>query len=126
MTTQDPLIMATTRLIDILQAENTELQSLDFKAAGRLLVAKQAATADLTAAQAGALFAPPGLQPLAQQLNALAEQNHLLLERAISVQRRVLGTVVRAAQAVEPDPQYGPAGTQPVRVVAAVALRANA
>lgn len=123
---QDPLTKATTRLIDILQAENTELQSMDFKAAGRLLAAKQAATADLTAAQAGALFAPAGLQILATQLNALAEENRGLLERAISVQRRVLGTVVRAAQVVEPKPQYGPGGTQPVRTISAVALRANA
>lgn len=124
--TQNPLIKATARLIDILQAENTELQSMDFKAAGRLLLAKQAATADLTAAQAGALFAPAGLQILATQLNALADKNRGLLERAISVQSRVLGTVVRAAQAVEPEPQYGPGGTQPVRAIPAVALRANA
>jgi hypothetical protein len=123
---QDPLTKAATRLVDILQAENAELQAMDFKAAGRLLVAKQAATAELTAAQAGALFAPAGLQTLAQQLNELADENRLLLERAIAVQRRVLSTVVRAAQTAAPEPLYGPAGTQTVRPATALALRANA
>jgi hypothetical protein len=123
---EDLLTKATIRLVDILQAENTELQAMDFKAAGRLLMAKQAATADLTAAQASTLFAPAGLQALAQRLNELADENRLLLERAIAVQRRVLSTVVRAAQTVAPEPQYGPSGTQAARSVGAVALRANA
>jgi hypothetical protein len=123
---EDRLTKATIRLVDILQAENTELQAMDFKAAGRLLMAKQAATADLTAAQASTLFAPAGLQALAQRLNELADENRMLLERAIAVQRRVLSTVVRAAQTVAPEPQYGPSGTPAIRSVAAVALRANA
>ena len=123
---EDRLTKATIRLVDILQAENTELQAMDFKAAGRLLMAKQAATADLTAAQADTLFAPVGLQALAQRLNELADENRMLLERAIAVQRRVLSTVVRAAQTVAPEPQYGPSGTTAIRSVAAVALRANA
>jgi hypothetical protein len=123
---EDPLTKATTRLVDILQAENTELQAMDFKAAGRLLMAKQAATAELTAAQASTLFAPAGLQALAQRLNELADENRMLLERAIAVQRRVLSTVVRAAQTGAPEPQYGPTGTPAIRSVAAMALRANA
>jgi hypothetical protein len=126
MTNQDPLTKATIRLVDILQAENTELRAMDFKAAGRLLMAKQAATADLTAAQAGALYAPAGLQALAERLNELADENRDLLERAIAVQRRVLSTVVRAAQTIAPDPHYGPSGTHAARAVSAVALRANA
>jgi hypothetical protein len=124
--TQDALTQAATRLVDILQAENAELQAMDFKAAGRLLMAKQAATAELTAAQAATLHAPAGMRQLAQRLNELADENRKLLERAIAVQRRVLGTVVRAAQTAASEPQYGPAGTPATRSVSAVALRANA
>ena len=124
--TKDALTQAATRLVDILQAENTELQAMDFKAAGRLLTAKQAATAELTAAQAATLYAPAGMRQLAQRLNELADENRRLLERAIAVQRRVLGTVVRAAQTATAEPQYGPAGTPAARSVSAVALRANA
>jgi hypothetical protein len=124
--TQDALTQAASRLVDILQAENAELQAMDFKAAGRLLTAKQAATAELTAAQAATLYAPAGMRLLAQRLNELADENRKLLERAIAVQRRVLGTVVRAAQTATPEPQYGPAGTPAPRSVSAVALRANA
>jgi hypothetical protein len=122
----DALTEAATRLADVLAAENTALQATDFAAAGRLLSAKQAATADLTAAQAGALYAPPGLSALALRLNELADENRRLLERAIAVQRRVIGTVVRAAQITLPEPQYGPAGSPAARPIAAMALRANA
>ena len=102
------------------------MRALDFKAAGRLLTAKQAATADLTAAQAAGLYAPAGLQALAARLNELAEENRVLLERAIAVQRRVLGTVARAVQTTAPEPHYGRTGTATSRPSAAVAIRANA
>ena len=122
----DALTTAAVRLSDVLQAENTALLALDYAAAGRLLPDKRAATAELSAAQAGALFAPDGLQALALRLNALADENKTLLERAIIVQRRVLGTVAQATQAAAPEPQYGPAGsTLAVRPIP-VALRANA
>lgn len=122
----DALIEAATRLADVLQAENATLVAMDFPAAGRLLEAKRAATAALGAAQAQALFAPPGMPALAARLTALADDNRRLLERAIVVQRRVLGTVARAAQTALPEPQYGPGGTLAARAAAAMALRANA
>ena len=123
---EDALTKATIRLVEILEAENAELRALDFKAAGRLLGAKQAATAELTAAQAAALHTQVGLQDLAGRLNALAEENRVLLERAITVQSRVLSTVARAAQAAAPEPHYGPSGKHPVRTMPAMAIRANA
>ena len=122
----DALTRAALGLAEVLQAENTALKALDFAAAGRLLTAKEAATAALTAAQAATLFAPPGLRAIALQLNVLADENRLLLERAIAVQRRVLGAVARAAQTASPEPYYGPGGARAVRPMAAVALRADA
>jgi hypothetical protein len=123
---QDPLTVAATSLADILLAENTALRAMDFAAAGRLLSAKQSVTADLTAAQASSLYAPPGMRALALRVTELAEENRQLLERAIAVQRRVLGTVARAVRTSAPEQQYGPAGARPVRALAAVALRADA
>ena len=123
---EDALTKAAIRLVEILEAENTELRALDFKAAGQRLGDKQAATAALTTAQAAVPRTPGALEDLARQLNALAEENRVLLEGAITVQRRVLSTVARAAQAAAPEPQYGPSGKHPVRTMPAMAIRANA
>lgn len=125
MMTNHSLIEAAVRLADILAAENAALVAMDLAGAGRLLAEKQAATASLSAAQAATLFAPAGMKEAASRLNDLADENRRLLERAIAVQKRVLGTVARAAQTANPQPQYGPGGAF-VRSPTPWALRANA
>jgi hypothetical protein len=124
--TTNTLIDAAVRLADILAAENVALVAMDLAGAAKLLGEKQAATANLSAAQAATLFAPAGMKEVAGRLNDLADENRRLLERAIAVQKRVLGTVARAAQTANPQPQYGPGGVFAVQAPAAWALRANA
>ncbi len=126
MMTSNTLIEAAVRLADILAAENAALVAMDLAGAAKLLGDKQAATADLTAAQAATLFAPAGMKEVAGRLSDLADENRRLLERAIAVQKRVLGTVARAAQAANPQPQYGPGGAFAARTPTPWALRANA
>jgi flagellar biosynthesis/type III secretory pathway chaperone len=88
----DERLEAAQRLVDLLRQENEALKRLDFPAAVALLGAKEAALADLEK--------PPQLpmiQPaLAQRLGELAEENQVLLERAIAVQSRVVRIVARA------------------------------
>ncbi len=124
--TTHTLIDAAVRLADILTAENAALVAMDLAGAAKLLEEKQAATANLSAAQAATLFAPAGMREVAGRLNDLADENRRLLERAIAVQKRVLGTVARAAQTANPQPQYGPGGAFAVQAPTAWALRANA
>jgi hypothetical protein len=84
---------ATQRLAEVLTQENAALKRLDFPAAIALVSAKEAALADL--------MHPPALPvqqtALAQRLLGLARENQLLLERAISVQTRVVRIIARAA-----------------------------
>lgn len=73
--------------------------------------AKQRALNVFVAAQATPGTSPrpsgPGRE-VAERLGALADENRALLERAIAVQGRVLGTLARAAQPVAS--RYGARG----------------
>jgi hypothetical protein len=84
---------AAQRLVDVLTAENAALKGLDFPAAIALVPAKEAALAELT----GVPAAPVQQPELAQRLAGLAAENQVLLERAISVQTRIVRIVARAA-----------------------------
>jgi hypothetical protein len=129
------LIQAAIDLADTLRRENAALAALDMAAATRLLAEKQAATAAFAAAQAGAASTPDNagvpralLEQVAKGLRGQAEENRLLLERAMLVQSRVLGALARAVpQALAVAPRYDRGGSiAGARRPPAVALSARA
>jgi hypothetical protein len=93
------LIAAARLLGDMLAEENAALTALDLPRAASMLADKQRAVAGFLAAcdakRTAALNTT--IAPLVQRLQSLSEENRALLERAIAVQRRVIGIVVRAA-----------------------------
>jgi hypothetical protein len=93
-------LQAAERLADILARENAALNRLDFPAAVALLAGKEAALAEM--AQMPEPVRTPALVALAQRMRVLAEENRVLLERAIGVQTRIVQIVARA---VTPAPQ---------------------
>jgi hypothetical protein len=106
------LIDAGNRLVDILMRENAALQALDLPRAAAMLAEKQQAVDAFAAARTAAVSAAsrPLIELLAHRLQALAEENRLLLERSIAVQNRVIGVVARAASRVVAAPCYGAGG----------------
>jgi len=113
-----PLLHAAAALADILAAENLALAALDLRAAAPLLPAKrQAADAFASAHARLAAAGPPDtatramLQQTARRLGALAEENRRLLERALSVQTRVMEVIAQAVpRASAQAPRYGAQG----------------
>ena len=104
--TQD-LAKAAGVLAETLAAENQALAALDYRRAVTLLDAKRsAAEAFATAAQAQRMTAD-----VVTRLRDLAAENKRLLERAVMVQGRVIGAVVRAIPKVTGGvPRYGAGG----------------
>lgn len=115
------LIEAAVRLADTLVRENEALAALDLARAAGLLDEKQRVTAAFSAAQvavAQGAIAPPVPVPsatdqraarnLAARLGDLARENRRLLERAVSVQGRLIETIAKAAQ--PPVSRYGAQG----------------
>jgi len=102
-------LLAATRLIQVLTAENASLLALDMPAAAALLDEKLAAARGLAQA---AVARPADAAGLALQLRDLAQQNRALLERAIVVQGRVLDMVARAARqgVAQAGGRYGAGG----------------
>ena len=101
------LIDAAVELADALARENEALAALDLPRAAGMLADKQRAADAFLAARAllppGAPAEPHpgakdgGAREVAARLGTLAEENRRLLERAIAVQGRVIGTLARAA-----------------------------
>jgi len=102
-------LQAATALADTLAAENRALAVLDFAGAVALLGAKQRATEAFVAAAT-----PVDMRnqnAVATRLRELAVENKRLLERAVTVQGRVIGAIVRAIpKAVGAAPRYGAGG----------------
>jgi flagellar biosynthesis/type III secretory pathway chaperone len=120
-----PLMMAQ-RLADVLDRENDALRAMDLFRAVTLLPEKTAAIADLTAADEEMAEHPhPDLASITARLDDLAQENRVLLERAIGVQQRVIGIVVRAAASVATAPNYGLHG-RPVHLTSPMALSTRA
>ena len=94
------LIEAAVGLADLLARENLALRSLDLAGAAAMFDGKKRALDAFVAAQEpGAARRPAGpAREVAERLAALADENRALLERAIAVQGRVLGTLARAAK----------------------------
>ena len=97
------LIDAAIRLADALARENQALAALDLPRAAGMLADKQRAADAFFAAQTllvnGAPAEPSAAaMDVAARLGTLAEENRRLLELAIAVQGRVIGTLARAVQ----------------------------
>jgi hypothetical protein len=86
------------RLADVLARENAALKRMDLPAAVALVPQKEAALAEMTRTAPKAATQSPALRTLA----GLAEENRVLLERAIEVQTRIVRLVARA---IVPNPQ---------------------
>lgn len=114
------------RLATLLAQENDALKQMDFPAAVALVPAKEAALADLTK-QPRMETIPPPLAMLGQRLGGLANENQLLLERAIAVQTRVVRIVARACAPPPAAVRYGShGGRAPSNRAAALALSTRA
>ena len=116
----DTLILAGQRLAEALRAENEALARLDLPRAATLANSKIAASdafAAAFAAQAkhGAAPDAPVRQAaavLTRRLEELGRENRRLLERAVSLQSRVIETIAGAALPKAPVQGYAPAGSR--------------
>lgn len=127
------LIEAVGRLADTIARENAALGALNLPLAARMLAEKTAAIAAFNAADNVAKRTGPymlaGRQreetvKQAERLRVLAEENKVLLERALAVQGRVIGTVVTGAQPAAQ--RYGARGGLYHGVPAAIAVSSRA
>lgn len=131
----DVLILAGQRLAEALRAENEALAALDLGRAGTLASGKIAASDAFAAAYAAQMkhgTAPDGpvrqaAALLTRRLDELGQENRRLLERAVSLQARVIETIAGAAL---PKPGtvggYAPAGYRSTVQPPALALSARA
>ncbi len=95
------LVQTASGLADLLARENDALRRLDLTGAAEMFEAKRRALEAFAAAQGSGGTIPGASGPareVAGRLTTLANENRALLERAITVQSRVLGTLARAAQ----------------------------
>jgi len=126
------LIDAAVELAGALARENEALTRLDLARAAAMLGAKQRAAeafeqARQAAPQEAGHAAPGAAREVERQLAALAEENRRLLERAMHVQRRIIGTVAAALPRAETAGRYRSDGAlTPRRKVPAFALSARA
>jgi hypothetical protein len=106
------VVDAANRLADVLALENAALKRMDFASAVALVPVKEAALADLARdpPRPSATAPSPAFVALGRRLEGLAEENRVLLERAVEVQTHVVRIVARA---IAPD--SGP-GFVPKRV----------
>ncbi len=106
MTTQ--AIEAANRLADLLARENAALKRMDFPAAIALVPAKEAVLAEITRGgpPLTAASRSHALLSLGQRLRGLAEENRVLLERAMAVQTRILGIVARSVAPARQGARY--------------------
>ncbi len=103
-------------LADTLAEENRALAGLDFGRAVMLLETKQRATDAFAAAHHAAT--PDAMrtrrslvEPLVRRLRDLADENKRLLERAVTVQGRVIGAIAGAIpKTIGGAPRYGSRG----------------
>jgi hypothetical protein len=120
------VVAAAESLADVLGRENEALKRLDYASAVALVQAKEAALAGLTEHPVASAL-PPRMTVLAPLLRRLANENQVLLERAITVQTRVVRIVARACAPPPAAKQYGGYGHRaPSNRAAAIALSTRA
>ena len=131
----DALLIAGKALANALRAENEALAKLDLALAAKLADSKIAAAdafAQAYAAQTKHGASPQGAmreeaQRLTRDLENLGTENRKLLERAISLQSRVIETIATAALPRVAKGGYGPKGYQMApRQTPALAVAARA
>ena len=126
----EDLAAAAVRLAEVLAAENAALAALDLPRAGAMLAAKTRAADAFVAAQQAFRGPFPGAGAVAPvRLRALAAENQRLLERAITVQGRVIGIIARALPRALRDPaatRYGAQGRVAPARLSAFAISARA
>lgn len=131
----DSLIIAGQRLAEALRAENEALAKLDLPRAATLASSKIAASdafAAAYAAQAKHGTAPDGpvrqaAAVLTRRLEELGQENRRLLERAVSLQSRVIETIAGAALPRLTQQGYAPPGKRGAQMrPPALALSARA
>lgn len=112
------LIEAAAALAHVLTLENEALSALDLPRAGSFLPEKTNALQAMAEAEKASssntltFDQRARAQAIASQLRTLCEENRRLLERALVVQRRMIGTITRAVpRAAERTPRYGSNGT---------------
>jgi hypothetical protein len=107
------MVAAAVQLADLLARENAALEAIDLPLAASMVPEKQRAASAfaVAAAAAGTLegIHRAAAEDTARRLQALAAENKRLLERAIAVQGRLIGTI---ATALPPraGPRYGARG----------------
>ena len=104
------LIQAAETLADTLAQENAALAAMDLAGAAAMLEAKRAAAAAFDAAQAQPFPPADAALRVAIRLRDTAEENRLLLERALRVQGRIVALLARAARPRPPVTRYGARG----------------
>ena len=108
------LIETVSGLADTLARENAALEALDLSGAVAVLPEKRRALALLTEADAVAVTAEhrQAMEIALRRLRALAGENRLLLERALTVQSRVIEIVASALPRAEPVRRYAAPGVR--------------
>jgi len=121
------LIASASLLADTLADENAALRALDLPRAAAMLADKQRAAAGFMAAQSDPIEAAQTdvAKQLALRLQTLAQDNRILLERAIAVQGRVIGVIARAAAPTVAPSGYGAQG-KPCQAVRPTAFALSA
>lgn len=106
---------AAERVSRVLEEENAALAALEFHTVGTLVVEKRLAIEALQSfGVVGTKVRPgheePGLRQAALRLQARVSENKRLLERAITVQTRIMGVIASAARATQAPMGYGGQG----------------
>jgi hypothetical protein len=126
----EELAIATARLAEVLAAENAALVALDFPRAGAMLADKtRAAEAFVAAERASRGTAAAADAAAPAHLRTLVAENQRLLQHAMTVQGRVIGTIARAVSRALRDPvstRYGAYGRAAPSRPSAVAISAAA
>lgn len=122
----DELTTAAELLADTLEAENAALTALDLPAAAALLEQKRRVAQSLCSARAPDAAHRRDAEQAMERLRRVADQNCVLLERAIAVQGRVIEIVASAAVQACATPRYGAYGPIAGSAPPAMALRTRA
>jgi hypothetical protein len=123
----DNTAASTERLAAILAEENAALIAFDLGKTASLLLAKREATAQLLEAQKNGAAAPgPQFAAALERIRELAEQNRILLLRAMTAQRRVMELVAQAAARPRPASCYAASGLHEAGQATPLALLAQA
>jgi hypothetical protein len=108
------LIETVSSLSDTLARENAALDALDLAAAVAVLPDKRRALALLTDAAPVTVSSEqrPAMEAALRRLRDLAGENRVLLQRALTVQSRVIDIVAGALPRAHPGGRYSPSGAR--------------